>query len=312
MDNFDDIKEERAYTGAKRQVVRFDEETHTYYDQFDKPFVSVTQLLELANITANYDNVDGATLKASAERGIGIHEEIENYVKNDEIGFTKELGQFIDYININSLVPVVSEEIVNNDLVAGTLDLVLMKPDGDYILADIKTTSTIHTDSVSWQCSIYKVLLELGVGYKISQLQVFHFDKNGNLEVRDLPIKDNSVIGELFNWYAYHKDEPFALSPIGQLTELCQVEKLIAYYKNLADEATKKETEMRDSLVAVMKDKGLTKFENDKISITYIPPTTAKTLDTALLKAEQPDLYTKYLKDTEKKEQVRIKLKGEK
>jgi hypothetical protein len=46
--------------------------------------------------------------------------------------------------------------------------------------------------------------------------------------------------------------------------------------------------------------------------ITYIAPTIAKTLDTAKLKAEKPEIYNEYLKDTEKKEQVRIKLKGEK
>lgn len=293
-------------------MINFDETTHKYTTENGEVLISTTQLLKIAGISPSYEMVDSEVLQKAADKGSLIHSEIEDYIKNGEIGFTKELGEFIDYLKANSLYPVASEKVVHDDLVAGTIDLILQDINGDYILADIKTTSTIHTDSVSWQCSIYKKLLEHCVGYKISNLQVFHFDKEGNLNVKDLPMKDDSVIQELYDWYLSNKEKPFELSTIGQLTELYQVEKLIAYYKNLADEATKKETEMRDSLVAVMKDKGLTKFENDKISITYIPPTTAKTLDTALLKAEQPDLYTKYLKDTEKKEQVRIKLKGEK
>ena len=293
-------------------MINFDETTHKYTTENGEVLISTTQLLKIAGISPSYEMVDSEVLQKAADKGSLIHSEIEDYIKNGEIGFTKELGEFIDYLKANSLYPVASEKVVHDDLVAGTIDLVLQSPNGDYILADIKTTSTIHTDSVSWQCSIYKKLLEHCVNYKISKLQVFHFDKEGNLNVKDLPMKDDSVIQELYDWYLSNKEKPFELSTIGQLTELYQVEKLIAYYKNLADEATKKETEMRDSLVKAMKDKGLTKFENDKISITYIPPTTAKTLDTALLKAEQPDLYTKYLKDTEKKEQVRIKLKGEK
>jgi hypothetical protein len=295
-----------------RVVARFDEETHTYYDQDNKPFISTTQLLEVGGITPSYDFVDKDLLKASADKGNLIHKEIENYIKNGEIGFTKELDEFVNYLKAHKLTPVASELVVNDDLVAGTIDLVLKAENGELILADNKTTSTIHSDSVSWQCSIYKKLYEHTHEEKISRLCVFHFNKDGELNVRDLPIKSKEVIDELYEWYRTKPDTKFELSSIGQLTELYEAEKVIAYFESQKKEWEEKSNTMRESIVNVMKEKGISKFENEKIMITYIAPTIAKTLDTAKLKSEKPEIYNEYLKDTEKKEQVRIKLKGEK
>ena len=295
-----------------RAIARFDEETHTYYDQDNKPFISTTQLLEVGGITPSYDFVDKDLLKASADKGLLIHKEIENYIKNGEIGFTKELDEFINYLKAHKLTPVESEMVVNDDLVAGTIDIVLKAENGELILADVKTTSTIHSDSVSWQCSIYKKLYDGSHEQKISRLCVFHFNKDGELNVRDLPIKDDGVINELYEWYKTQPDTKFELSNIGQLTELYEAEKVIAYFESQKKECEEKSIAMRESIVNVMKEKGISKFENENIMITYIAPSIAKTLDTAKLKAEKPEVYNEYLKDTEKKEQVRIKLKGEK
>lgn len=295
-----------------RVVARFDEEIHTYYDQDNKPFISTTKLLEVGGITQSYDFVDKDLLKASADKGNLVHKEIEDYIKKGEIGFTKELDEFINYLKAHKLAPVASELVVNDDLVAGTIDLVLKAENGELILADVKTTSTIHSDSVSWQCSIYKDLYEHTHDEKITQLQVFHFNKDGELNVRDLPIKSKEVIDELYEWYKSKPDTKFELSSIGQLSELYEVEKIIAYFESQKKEWEEKSNAMRESIVGVMKEKGINKFENEKIMITYIAPTIAKTLDTAKLKSEKPEIYNEYLKDTEKKEQVRIKLKGEK
>ena len=61
-----------------RVVARFDEETHTYYDQDNKPFISTTKLLEVGGITPSYDFVDKDLLKASADKGNLVHKEIED------------------------------------------------------------------------------------------------------------------------------------------------------------------------------------------------------------------------------------------
>lgn len=292
-------------------MVKFDELTHTYTNE-KGILISTTQLLKKAGISPDYTFVNDEVLQKAADKGSVVHKEIEDFIKNGEIGFTKELGNFTDYLKAHQLTPVESELMVNDDLVAGTIDLVLKAENGELILADVKTTSTIHSDSVSWQCSIYKKLYDGSHEQKISRLCVFHFNKDGELNVRDLPIKDDGVINELYEWYKTQPDTKFELSNIGQLSELYEVEKIIAYFESQKKEWEEKSTAMRESIVNVMKEKGISKFENEKIMITYIAPTIAKTLDTAKLKTEKPEVYNAYLKDTEKKEQVRIKLKGEK
>lgn len=292
-------------------MVKFDELTHTYTNE-KGTLISTTQLLKKAGISPDYTFVNDEVLQKAADKGSVVHKEIEDFIKNGEIGFTKELGEFIDYLKAHQLTPVASELMVDDEIVAGTIDLVLKAENGELILADVKTTSTIHSDSVSWQCSIYKKLYDGSHEQKISRLCVFHFNKDGELNVRDLPIKDDGVINELYEWYKTQPDTKFELSNIGQLTELYEVEKVIAYFESQKKEWEEKSIAMRESIVSVMKEKGINKFENEKIMITYIAPTIAKTLDTAKLKTEKPEIYNVYLKDTEKKEQVRIKLKGEK
>ena len=49
-------------------MITLDEATHTYTDN-GKLFVSVTQLLELANLSPDYSFVDEETMKRASERG---------------------------------------------------------------------------------------------------------------------------------------------------------------------------------------------------------------------------------------------------
>ena len=180
-----------------RQISRFDEETHTYYDQFDKPFISTTQLLKIMGVTPDYSFVNQRVLEMAARRGQVIHKEIEEYIKYGKIGFTIELGSFIDYIKRYHLKPVASELMVNDDNIAGTIDIILQTEDGKLILADIKTTSSRYPESVSWQISIYKKLLGKWNGQEISALQELHFTKAGKIKPYDIPQKSLEEINNL-------------------------------------------------------------------------------------------------------------------
>ena len=66
--------------------VVFDEETHKYTlvnrkTGEENDLVSVTTLLKKHNITPDYSMVDDDVLKAKAEYGKVVHEELEKYVK---------------------------------------------------------------------------------------------------------------------------------------------------------------------------------------------------------------------------------------
>ena len=154
--------------------IMFNEETHQYININDgREFISVTQLMQKHNLSPNYSNISETVLSAKAERGKLIHKEIEEYIKANFVGFTPEVSNFINYVNENNVKCLASEMILHNDIVAGTCDLILNYGTGSYTIADIKTTSTIHKDAVSWQLSIYAYLTGNPI---VNKGQVFHFN----------------------------------------------------------------------------------------------------------------------------------------
>ena len=290
-------------------MLNFNEETHTYTNEEGKVLVSVTTLLKWAGISPNYDNVREDILKAKAERGTLIHKEIEDYVKKGEVGFTAELQSFIKYITENDIEVLASEKMVNNDDVAGTIDLIVRyRKNGKVKYVDLKTTSTTYKNSVSWQLSIYK---DLDNEYPDAELEVWHFLADGDLEVKEIDEIEKEAILNLYEAYKNGTDFKVAISN-SDLAELYEAEKIIAYFENEKTKAETNAKKVREKIIDSMKKMGLTKFENDKIIISYIAPTTAETFDSVKFKAENPEEYKKWVRTTTKKEQVRIKLKGEK
>ena len=61
-----------------------------------------------------------------------------------------------------------------------------------------------------------------------------------------------------------------------------------------------------------MKEQGVTKFENDRIIISYIAPSATSRFDSVQFKKDHPEMYDLYVKVVPTKEQVRIKLKENK
>jgi hypothetical protein len=286
-------------------MVNFNEETHTYTLD-NKELISVTQLLKLAGVSTDYSFVNNEVMKKASERGTLIHKEIEDYIKNGEVGFTEELFAFIDYLKENDLEPIASELLVNDDEVAGTIDLILKnRKTGEIILADIKTTYSVNKDYVSWQTSLYKHLY----GEQVDKLQCLHL-KGDKLKAIELIKKTPEQIASL---YQLLKDGTMIKNSLvgveTELAELYETEKLIQAIEQQKKEVEETAKEMRSAIVEKMKEQGLTKFENDKIIISYIAPTTAQIVDSKKLKEEYPETYEKVLKESVKSEQVRIKLK---
>lgn len=294
--------------------INFDESTHTYTNKKGKVLISTTQLLALAGIGANYDKVDSELLKSSAEKGIAVHKEIEEYIKYGVDGFTDAQLEFAKFIHKNKLKPIASEKIVSDGNIAGTIDCVLEDINGDLTLVDFKTTSVIHKESVSWQTSIYKYLWEKCEKRPIKNLQVFHFLNNGKLEIGNVKIVSAEKIKDLINWYLAKTENPFELSLLNQ-EQIALKNKTIEIIKNSKaqlEEAEKQLDKIKDLLVKAMKENGLSKYEDENIILSLVAPITKTTLDTKRLKAEKPKLYESYCKETTTAEQIRLKIKGEK
>ena len=284
----------------------FIEDTHEYFLD-DKKLISVTQLMQKHGLAPNYSDVPSEVLRAKAERGSLVHKEIEEYIKEGNIGFTNEL---IEFINADKGEVLKSEFKVNNDIVAGTVDLLLYK-NNEYIIADLKTTSELHIDAVSWQLTIYAYLLyKINPMIKVTKGQAFHFNKDGNLNIVDIVLKPFEEIDRLME--CERNNEKFELKKIAsdeQLMQLLEVEALIKSIEEKKKKAEEQAKELRAELMKAMEANGVKSFENDLIRITYVAPSTRQSIDSAKLKKEQPAIYASYLKSSEVKASLRITIK---
>lgn len=287
----------------------FKEDTHQYY-LGDNELISVTTLMQKHGLSPSYAAVPAEVLRAKAERGSLVHKEIEEYIKDGSIGFTAELGAFIRGLSMSGSEVLKSEFKVYNDIVAGTVDLLLYQ-NNEYVIADIKTTSTLHNDAVSWQLSIYAYLLEsINKTIKITKGQAYHFDNYGQLRIVDITLKPMAEIerliecernGELYQAPAPTTDE--------QLMQLVEVETLIKSIEEQKKQAEEQAKELRAALIEAMERNGVKTFENERIKLTYVEPTTRSSIDAAKLKKEMPAVAEQYTKTSTVKASLRITLK---
>jgi len=285
--------------------IRFDKEGHKYF-LGDRELVSVTTLLQEMKISPDYSMVDEEVLKAKADKGTLIHKEIEEYLKEGKVGFTKELQSFIKWREESGATDFKSEFMLNNDLIAGTCDL-MFKCDGFNYIADIKTTSTLHKNSVSWQLSLYNYLN----GSLADYAQAFHF-VDGELMIVSVPLKPKEEIEELLNCYQEKREyKPLAVIPDEALATIQQAEAIIAKCKKDIEEAETRKKMVIEAVMSVMEERGIINYETDSVQLSYIAPYTKKLVDSAKLKREYPEVAEKVMRDQYVKATLRIKLKGE-
>jgi hypothetical protein len=254
----------------------FTEQDHTYR-LGDKRLISVTQLLKKHNLSTDFSKVNKDVLNAKSERGTLIHKEIETYLKTGEMGFTSELYDFIEWQEKNQVKAIASEIIVNNDLVAGTVDLIAESPNfTSEIIA-------LHLDGE--KCRSY--LLEPIPTEEIERL--IECERKGEIYQPKELIVPNSALKELYT-----------------------IELTIQSMEKKKKEMEQAAAETRKLIIKAMKEQGIKSYENDLLKMTYIAPSVRESLDTARLKKELPEVAEKYLRQSQVKESVRITLRGNK
>ena len=68
--------------------------------------------------------------------------------------------------------------------------------------------------------------------------------------------------------------------------------------------------EMREAIKQAMEENGVTKFDGDLITITYKKPSQRTTFDSKRFKEERPKTYAKYLRTSDVKSSISIKVKA--
>lgn len=74
-------------------------------------------------------------------------------------------------------------------------------------------------------------------------------------------------------------------------------------------ELEKKQKTLKERLKTEMLNRDLIKMETDKLTITYVAPTTKETFDSKSFRAKHPDMYDEFVKISEVKDCVKVVVK---
>jgi hypothetical protein len=274
--------------------MEFNDKTHQYLHEGNE-YISVTQLIKKYGLSVNYEGIPADILEKAAAKGKAIHKHLELYINGDKsmLGTINEVDMFDNYIKTRGIEPmtVKSEQIVYDTTykIAGTVDLQYV--DGpDNIIADFKTTSSLHIDAVAWQLSIYNYMLCKGdvMTYYFNKLKVFHYTGT-KLYVKDVYLVDFDQVKALLETnqrgdatFNYVKPNTVVAGSdeqlIGQiLNELDTHKGVISKLEGELDVLLDKVREK----MAAQKDYS---FYNDQYTINYVHPQNRKTLDATKVK----------------------------
>lgn len=89
-----------------------------------------------------------------------------------------------------------------------------------------------------------------------------------------------------------------------------EIEKAVGAQIQKRNELEAANANMREAIKTAMEETGTTKFDGDLITITYKKPSQRTIFDSTRFKEEKPKTYAKYLKTSEVKSSISIKLKA--
>jgi len=131
------------------------EDEHLYLLQ-GRILPSVTQILK----DEKYNNIPRFILEKAAYKGTQVHKATENYDLGNEVyleqAYEPYLSAYIDFRLENDIPILERETMVYTEDYAGTIDFV-GKVDDKILIADIKTTSKLYTESVAMQLAAYVI-----------------------------------------------------------------------------------------------------------------------------------------------------------
>ena len=173
----------------KGRTLEYLDQSHIYIcDGVKVP--SVTQLLN-RKFGNKYDGISKEVLMKAAERGTQIHKAIECYCKgfddgSSEVRDFKFLQKHYGFETVENELPIILT--FGGETYAGRLDLIL-KIDGKYAVADIKTTATLDKEYLGHQLNLYRMGVEQSYDYKIESLYGVHL-RDGKRKLAKIPIKE--------------------------------------------------------------------------------------------------------------------------
>lgn len=291
--------------------VSYEDITHSYLLDSEIYLMGVTSLMKKHSLAPNYEGIPADVLQKAAERGSKVHKDIEDYCNGRAVAMTKELKAYISC----GVKAIANEYLVSdNQIVASSIDIVADAGNGAVDLIDIKTTSTLHLEALSWQLSIYAYLFHLAnPDVPINKLYGLHI-KAGKAKMVEVPCIGSEEIMKLLECEAdnlpYYYTTP-NLSPKleSALYNLQGITEKIALIKVSLKEAEELKKSIEQVIIGDMELDGLRTLENGPIKVTYVAPYTKANIDIKRLQEAMPEVYDRYKKITNIGASIKITIK---
>lgn len=118
----------------------------------------------------------------------------------------------------------------------------------------------------------------------------------------------NKLTGEIITEEQNEMNKALATREVNALIDESLVDALERY--SIAE----KQIEMwkltnRQKIMDIMKANGVSTIDTGDVSFTYVQPHRQSRLDATAIKVKEPEIYQKYLKETEVNESLRVKFK---
>lgn len=290
--------------------VEFDPATHTY-DLNGKPLEGITGMIHRQLFPDMYSDVPQAVLARAAERGHIVHEACELW---DDAGIDTGAPEVASYRRIADeagLRHEYSEYLVTDgERFASAIDKVYRTGAASFHLSDIKTTYALNEEYVRWQLSIYAALFERqNPGAEVSGLSAIWLrgDKSRRVEIDRIPaaeawrLMEAEAAGE-----RYRPAEETLPESSGLPDKYRRMEAQIVAWETEIKELTDRRKALLDGMLAEMEKAGVKKWESGRIRLTYVAATERRTVDTARLQKEMPEIAERYKKTSAVKPSVKL------
>ncbi len=293
-------------TKLKNCGVKFNQEKHEYW-LGDKKLQGITGVLERRLFPDKYKFVSKEVMERAAERGTFVHEQIE---LAESLGVNPDVQEVQNYLKLKEEygLKILESEYTVSDLenYATNIDGVYDVEENVVDIADYKTTSKFDKESVSWQLSVCAYFLEK-CNPKVKVRKLFGIWLRGDIyRLIEVDRKPVELVKALL--LADHNDMPFTwASEIPDYVSI-EEESIIALSQRKAEIDEELET-IKANLMERMAADGKKSIDTGKVLITLKAASTQMRFDAKKLMADDETLYNKYLKETNVKESLTMKVR---
>lgn len=292
-----------------RSNVVFDPITHTYREG-EKIYSGITGIIKERVCPDLYKDIPEYILRKAAEEGTRMHNACELYEATGIVteGCPELQGYIAEKIAHDELSKFVESEylVSDGDKYASSIDLTFEAEDGTAILIDLKRTSVLNLEYVSWQLSAYAAMFEgQNPDIKVSAIYAMHL-RGEKHELVPLERKSAGLVHTLL----YTQDPlPMPLADTEKYPTMASAEAALAAMKAEYDEVKARYDSISERLKTLMIDNGIKKYEGRWVTMTKRADSTRTTFDAKAFKADNPDLYNIYTKVTRTEGGITIKVK---